>query len=197
MVLTGLYSNTQAQSADLGMFRPNWFEQDVLYIYENIAYYKPLDDHTPADSIVFSKQEQGGVSIISAPPYLMPEHLKLDYDVIWFRVVGVVGEFVEVEMNKETHRTAYLNRNAGEFEYWPDFLLHMSTVEPLKGNTLRIKPLDHAALHIGKYAYLHAVAVQGDWLQIELLDTDLNSNGTAWLRWRAADKLLVSWSLFM
>ncbi|HAE35933.1 MAG TPA: hypothetical protein DCG22_09085 [Bacteroidetes bacterium] len=199
LVLVMLFMLPQAkgQQAGLGMFRPAWFEQPVLYLYGPVEYNKTSQDHTPVDSIVFQVEDGGGVNIISAPPYLVPEHLKLDYDVLWFRVIGITGGFLEVIVNSTNGQTAYIRKDQGSFLYWPEFLTTISTVEPVAGNPLRIKPLDHASEVETEFAFLHAVAARDEWLMVELLDSDLNKISTAWLKWRNSERMLLTWSLFM
>ena len=117
LVLVMLFMLPQAkgQQAGLGMFRPAWFEQPVLYLYGPVEYNKTSQDHTPVDSIVFQVEDGGGVNIISAPPYLVPEHLKLDYDVLWFRVIGITGGFLEVIVNSTNGQTAYIRKDQEVF----------------------------------------------------------------------------------
>jgi len=41
----------------------------------------------------------------------VPEFLKLDYDILYFKVVSVAKEFVEVEVNKQNKQTAFAEKN--------------------------------------------------------------------------------------
>ena len=94
----------------LGMFKPALFENYAFYFYGNINPDKPVYEHSPVDSITFQPVEGGGFAIATAPPWLVPAHLKLDYDILYFRIVSVSDSFVEVIVNETNGQTAYIDR---------------------------------------------------------------------------------------
>ena len=73
--------------------------------------------------------------------------LKLDYDIFQLRAVTIARNWIEVIVNKKTGQTAWVDRNAVEFQHWPDFLLGVFGVEVINAasNPVRIKPLDNAS----------------------------------------------------
>ena len=85
---SGLNNSALTQNTDngLGMFTPNFGEQQELYFYGNPNSEKGILEHTPFYSITFKKAEYGGYDIATVPPCLIPDHLKLDYDLLYFKV---------------------------------------------------------------------------------------------------------------
>ncbi|NJX14240.1 hypothetical protein [Tamlana crocina] len=69
------FQSNESESG-LGMFTPNFSEHMVLYFYGNLNFEKSLMEHSPTDSITFKKAEYGGYEIATAPPWLVPNHLK-------------------------------------------------------------------------------------------------------------------------
>ncbi|MGB1309404.1 MAG: hypothetical protein ACPG6B_10870 [Oceanihabitans sp.] len=88
----------------IGFFKPNYIENPTVYFYGNINLEKELLEHTPQDSIVFTRDTYNNINTSYAPPWLFPEHLKLDYDIFIFKVLGVSSNFVKVEANKTNHQ---------------------------------------------------------------------------------------------
>ena len=132
----------------LGFFRPDFHKNPKLYFYGDPNLEKSVQDHSPADSLVYKNlQEFSNYELIYAPPWLLPEHYKLDYDIFYLKILSVSGNFAEVILNNTTQQTGYVDRGAGEIIYWPDFLLKVFSVEFIPGQeqTIRFKPLDHSA----------------------------------------------------
>ncbi len=180
----------------LGMATPKFYENPVLYFY-NPNLEKSVMEHLPADSIVFKQLETGGLSTTYAPPWLMPRHLKLDYDMFYFKVVSFTPEWMQVEVNRQNGLTRWVARSDVNFHYWPDFLLNVNTTEnpDPKGNPVRVKPLDHAGLENTPHVFMKPVQFQNEWMQVEHLDGNFKTVGKGWIRWRNDGKLLVTYSL--
>ena len=200
-MLTLKTTNAIVQKGDknsgLGMFIPHFSEQSVLYFYGNPHLEKSLRNLTPIDSITFKKSEYGGYDIATAPPWLVPDHLKLDYDLLYFNVQSVTQEFVEVTVNTTNQQTAYVSRYAGKMNYWPDFLLNVHSVEfpdPDKKNIYE-KPLMYAGKISTPYSFMKPLRITNEWMYVELLDNSYQPLGNGWIKWTKEGKLLVRYSL--
>lgn len=184
-------------SMGLGFFKPDLLNQNALYFYGEQSLDKPVNENTPDDSLVFKKTEITNYDLVYAPPWLLPEHYKLDYDIFYLKLISVGNDFVEVSVNDKMHKISFLDRFAGEILYWPEFLLRVNSVELLPGSDqkIRIKPLDYAGEVIIEYDFLKPVLIQDEWMSVELYDQDYNRLGKGWIRWKDDNKLLISYSL--
>ena len=199
---TALLYKTPSKSVDnrsmgLGMFKPNIFNKKTLLFYGNINFEKSILEHQPTDSITFKQKEYGGFDIATAPPWLVPAHLKLDYDILYFNVVSVSESFYEVIVNTTTNRTTYVRKQSGTLLYWPEFLLGVNSVEFINSNTQNIytKPLDHAVKAHQKYSFMRPLSVKQNWMQVLLIDDNFNSVGKGWIKWVQHDKLMITYNL--
>ena len=104
---------------------------------------------------------------------------------------------MEVSVKDKMHKISFVDRFAGEIQYWPEFLLRVNSVELLPGSDqkIRIKPLDYAGEVIIEYDFLKPVLIQDEWMSVELYDQDYNRLGKGWIRWKDDNKLLISYSL--
>lgn len=184
-------------SMGLGFFKPDLISKNALYFYGVQNFDKPVNDHTPNDSLVFRKTELTNYDLIYAPPWLLPEHYKLDYDIFYFKLISVGRDFVEVSVNDKIPMISYLDRYAGEILYWPDFLLKVNSVEllPDSDQKIRIKPLDYAGEVNIKYEFLAPVLIQDEWMMVNLIDDNYTKLGQGWIQWKDNDKLLITYSL--
>jgi len=107
---------------------------------------KKLIEHSPQDSVVFVLDVNRNFTTSYAPPWLLPEHVVLDYGIMYFKIQSVGYDFIKVITNKTSGQKSYLDKNAGEMLFWPEFLLSINSVEFLEGKeqTIKIKPLDYA-----------------------------------------------------
>ncbi|WP_158858866.1 hypothetical protein [Lunatibacter salilacus] len=185
-------------SFGLGMFSPFLSESNPLYFYNNPNLDKALMEHPPVDSITFKKSEYGGFDIATAPPYLVPEHLKLDYDVLYFKALSVTEDFVEIEVNGHSKQTAFVSKSSGMLSFWPDFFLSINSVEFLNSNTqtIYVKPLDHAGKVIQSYSFMKPLLVRQDWMYVTLLNDNFEPVGKGWVKWKENGELLISYSFF-
>ena len=180
----------------LGMVRPDFYNQQVLYFYGNPNLEKSVVEHMPSDSLVFERTELG-TEISYAPPWFVPAHLKLDYEILYLRCLSIQGDFLEVVVNEQTERRAYVERYSTQLTFWPMFLLSMSSVEPLdrEANPVRIKALSHASQNTTPYAFLKPLGISAEWMRVELMSDDFQPLGKGWIRWRANGQLSVRYSL--
>ncbi len=183
-------------SIGMGMVAPR-MQAGPWHFYSKPDADDPL--HRPAivDSLVFANGPHH-LDIASAPPWFVPAHMKLDYDLLLLRAITLSANWVEVVVNEADGRTAWVERAQGELRLWPEFILGVNTVEILDpaANPIRLKPLEHAAiLADGANALLTPVAVQGDWLQVRTHELADRMPPTGWVRWRRGDQLLVHYNL--
>ncbi len=181
----------------LGMARPDFYNKGVLYFYSpNLE--KGVSEHMPSDSLVFSQADHHQYSISYAPPWFYPEHLKMDYEILYLKILSLGRDWIQVEVNKQTKLSTWVAASDVQILLWPEFLLTVFDVENLDpiNNPLRVKPLLHASTFVGiNYSFLSPTMIKESWLKVNLLDEDYNKVGEAWLRWHEEKKLLVSYSL--
>lgn len=184
-------------SMGLGFFKPDLLGKGVLYFYGEQNLDKPVYEHTPDDSLVFRKTEISNYDLVYAPPWLLPAHYKLDYDIFYLKLISVGKDFVEVSVNDQTQKISFLDRYAGEILYWPEFLLRVHSVEllPESDQKIRIKPLNYAGEVNVKYDFLKPVLVQDEWMMVELYDENYTFLGKGWIQWKDDNKLLIAYSL--
>lgn len=203
-IVTAVYSINNSIGTDdpeysmgLGFFKPDLLGNNALYFYGGLNLDKPVFEQTPEDSLVFKKTETSNHDLVYAPPWLLPEHYKLDYDIFYFKLISVGRDFVEVSVNDKTQKISYLDRFAGEILYWPEFLLRVHSIELLSGSEqkIHIKPLDYAGEVNIKYDFLKPVIIQDEWMSVELYDENYVRLGNGWIQWKKNNKLLISYSL--
>ncbi|PNQ75293.1 hypothetical protein C1T31_03940 [Hanstruepera neustonica] len=180
-----------------GMFSPNMFENKALYFYGNLNLEKSLMEHIPTDSITFKKSEYGSFNIATAPPWLVPDHLKLDYDMLYFKVVSVSEDFLEVIVNTSTLQTAYIDKQSGVFKYWPEFLLSVNSVEFIGQNSqkVHVKPLDGAGFVNTNHSFMKPLKVKQSWMYVLLLNNEFETTGKGWIKWKENNQLLITYNL--
>lgn len=185
---------------NMGFFAPNYYENPVLYFYGNINFEKSLMDHTAYDSITFKRNKYNQFEIATAPPWLVPKHEKLDYGMLYFSLVSISEDFVEVIINETNGKTSYLNKRAGNVIYWSDFLLSMHSIEFLrevsgKQEKIRVRPFEASGEVNIPHQFMRALQIKGEWIQVLLLDTNFNSVGKGWIQWKRNGKLLIKYNL--
>lgn len=196
-----LYKNERnpqtKKESGLGMFTPNFYDNKTLYFYGNLTPGKSVQEHMPIDSITFKQREYGGFDIATAPPWLVPDHLNLDYDILYFKVKSVSHDFIQVVVNTTNNQTTFVDRYAGKIKYWPEFLLGVHSVEfpNPESETIYIKPLDHAAKVNTLYSYMRPLYITNTWMHVELQDYDFKPVGTGWIKWIKDGNLLIRYSL--
>jgi hypothetical protein len=181
----------------LGFFKPNFYEYPTLYFYGNVNLEKGIPEHLPMDSVVFMNNELNEFTTSYAPPWLYPEHLKLDYGIIYFKVIGTGFDFLKVEANKSTGQVTYLDKNKGTFISWPEFLMLNNSLvfnEKSEGSVYD-KPLEDAGQIPSQFEFIKPLLIQNEWMYAKLVDKNLVENGKGWIRWKKGKELLVSYVL--
>lgn len=187
----------QESELGLGFFTPDFYTQSVLYFYGMPNLGKPVSEHPPVDSLIFQQSDGHQYKITYAPPWLVPEHLKMDYEILHFKILSINRDFIQIDVNKTNNRFAYVDRNAGTISYWPDFLLNVHSVEfPAdQSQTIRVKPLNYAGQVSVEFEFMKPLQIQNDWMEVELQDGDFQKVGEGWIQWRNEEKLLIEYSL--
>ncbi|MCB0488570.1 MAG: hypothetical protein R2820_10235 [Cyclobacteriaceae bacterium] len=165
-------------------------------------YSKPDFDSAPyqlkaIDSVTFAKGEHY-IDIATAPPWLAPEYIKLDYDQFLFRVVTYSQNWIEVIVNNMNGQTFWVDAQAVEYKDWGTFLTGVVAVEVLDTdkNPIRGKALDQASIIASvQGAQLRPIAVKGDWLMVSTVGLADRIVPTGWIRWKKGDQLLISYSV--
>jgi len=181
---------------EIGIVKLNYFDESVQYFYGQPSFEKTISEQVPMDSIVVEKGENG-INISYAPPWLLPEYMKLDYDILLFKAISTTEEYVEIEVNKMNHQTAYVDKRKVILIYWPEFFMQVFSVElkDPKNNPVRIKPLTHASPMNTAYSFLKPVLVRNQWMKVELVNDAYEKVGLGWIRWNKDGELLIDYSL--
>ncbi|MEZ5059139.1 MAG: phage holin family protein [Saprospiraceae bacterium] len=196
-----LIQNTQVlsdeQEAGMGFFKPNFNASGTLYFYNQPNFEKSLDEHLPQDSMTYLLKRSMGILIDQAPPWLNPVHMKLDYDLLYFKVVSVSEDFLGLIGNEADGKVVYVDRSEGEYFSWTDFLLQINSIEPLnkEKTEVLIKPLEGVSAVNQEYDFLKPVLIKDDWAKVILLNNNFKKNGDGWIRWRKDGKLMIKYSL--
>ncbi|MBB6325557.1 hypothetical protein FHS59_001172 [Algoriphagus iocasae] len=191
---TGKSSSTEI---GLGLFTPNYVENNVLYFYSVQNPDIPIEDNPKLDSITFSLSEHGDFTIQTAPPWLQPEHLKLDYGIIYFKIMQIGKDYILLEGNSTTKTTYFVSKWSGDILYWPEFILSTFMLEFPEGKVqpVRIKPLENASIVQKPVRNMRAISVQDSWVEVEILDDQWSPIDKGWIRWRDESKILIKYSL--
>lgn len=197
IVPTTFSGNSENLPMGLGMVKPDFSNHSILYFYNNPNLQKAVNEHVPFDSLVF-RQTELGYEISYAPPWFVPVIYKMDYDILYLRAQTLHRDFLEVMVNETSGQTAWVNRFNCKLYHWPEFLFMVNTIEPIDpdNNLVRIKPLNHASPVKSEYTFLRPIQVTSEWVKVELLDNNLRHQCSGWIRWKKANMLLITWSLF-
>ncbi|MCG2419030.1 hypothetical protein K8089_08335 [Aequorivita sp. F47161] len=181
----------------LGFFKPNFFQYSTLFFYGNVTLEKSITQHNPVDSLPLGRDQFGDFTLIAAPPWLLPEAMNPSFGIFYFNVKSVSREFIEVEVNKKTGQTAYLNKHIGQLLFWPEFLLSTASIEFLEGKsqTPKIKPLDYAAEVHTPFLKMKPLQVKDEWIQVVLKNQNFQEVDKGWIRWKRDNKLLIKFEL--
>ncbi len=193
------YSNQAEQQQSkmgLGMAAPNFYQNNVLYFYGNPNLERAVNDNAPTDSVVI-KQSEVGFEITEAPPWFVPANLKMDYEILYLRIVSIQYDFIEVVVNETNDQTSFIDRNKSKILFYPEFLLTVNSIEPIhkQDNLVRIKPMSHASPVNVEYDFLQPIRIKQEWIYVELLSDDFKPNGRGWIRWNEDGYLIITYSL--
>jgi hypothetical protein len=191
------FENKTDQSMGMGYFLPNFHEYSVLYFYGELNLEKSLMEHSPIDSITFKRNKYNQFEIATAPPWLVPDILKLDYDMLYFKIESLTQEFAEVIVNEQNKQTSYVSRRAGNTVYWSDFLLGVHSVEfyPNSQEKVQLRPFRPSGTTNTPYEFMRPMRIKGEWMEVVLMDGDFQNVGKGWIQWKRDDKLLIMYNL--
>ncbi|MGA8855104.1 MAG: hypothetical protein WB492_13095 [Christiangramia sp.] len=190
-------ASQREKTMGMGYFLPNFYEDQTLYFYSNPNFEKSLPQHLPLDSITFKRNKYNQFEIATAPPWLRPEILKLDYDMLYFKIESVTNEFVEVIVNTQNNLTYFVNKRSGDVVYWQDFLLGVNSVEffPDSKERIRERPFSESGIINTEYQFLRPIRIKEDWAEVILMNGNFQKVGTGWIQWRRDNKLLIMYNL--
>lgn len=202
LIVTLLARNTQAapmQHGDsemgIGLAKPDFYQHKTIYFYQpNLE--KARDEHSPVDSLQFLQTELG-YTLSYAPPWFYPQHLKLDYDLLYLKIISRTQDWVQVEVNQQTQQRAWLDITQLTLSSWESVLMGAASVTVLDAgaNPLRFKPMGHAAIVPLSGVLYKPVEIRSNWLRIAVYDDAHQLQGYGWVQWRSAHQLLVGYSL--
>ena len=129
-----------------------------------------------------------------APADFFPAYLKGDYQLCWMKGISMTRHRVQVEINKQTGRSLWLDKEALAIHSPAEWILTMNSVDPVlpQDYPLRVKPLDHASPSNldPTDALLTPIEAKGDFIKVEVTKKGL-PQGQAWMRWKKDGQLLV------
>ncbi|MEO0557972.1 MAG: hypothetical protein AAF170_07295 [Bacteroidota bacterium] len=202
--LFALAISASASSQDLplgfGIASPTHLSADrPLYLYSS------ADGHpstaTPLDSLTVSEGPHHA-ELATAPPWLDPEAVRLDYDLLTFRVIALRRYWVEVVVHTRDvrwpPRTMWLDREAVRFVPWAAYLLEIHSIETSEAAPVFASPADPTP-PIGwttAERRLHVLEVRHTWARVALADaTEAEAGPLGWVRWHDGEHLLVQPSI--
>lgn len=178
------------------MAAPSFVTKSCIYLYA--SHHVDSYHQTAYDSLVFTKNEYGSFTFAYAPPWFNPAHVKMDYDLLYLKLLSISNSYVEVEVNQQTGQSAWLQTSDVRVFLWPEFMLNAYAVENPLGekNPLRVKPMAHASLAVTpEYSMMRPVIVSDEWMKVKLYDSNLEEVGEAWLQWRIGNEIIITYSL--
>ncbi|MEM6642656.1 MAG: hypothetical protein AAF616_06730 [Bacteroidota bacterium] len=180
----------------LGFFQPDFFGHARLNFYGQVNLEKSLDEHFPQDSIVFRRSEQG-LQVKYVPPWVLPEHMKLDYGIMFFKVLGYGHDFLQIETNGNSGRYNYVSKTAGRFIPWSEFLISSHALELKDKFKQKIyqKPSVNTATLDMDYSFLKPLFVESEWVKVKLVDENFREVAVGWTAWNDGQNLLIEYSL--
>jgi hypothetical protein len=181
-----------------GFFKPDYFENEKYFFYSPYEKNAWNGGAEPIDSLVIGKNQNGQFTIRYAPSYFFPAIVKLDYDLLMIKVLTSGKFMVEVEINQETGQTVLLDKFSGDLIYWPEFIITINSVEILEKHpqNIRVKPMENASVNPTVYEFLQPIAVRGDWLKVNLTDSNYSILDQGWIKWKSDKQLLIRYNLF-
>jgi hypothetical protein len=167
----------------------------TLRFYSKQQHYELPENVQAIDSLTF-KDSRHFVDIATAPPWFVPQYMKLDYGFLQMIAITVQKDWVEVIVNKTNGQTSWVYRPDVSYATWSDFLLNVQSVELLNPTDFppRIKPMDHASPDesVNANGIFYPVSVKDDWLQVH---PDKEVDHDIWVRWKRDGILLVKYSM--
>lgn len=179
--------------AGLGIVRVRPKPGGALHFYAAPGVGERPADLAPVGTVRFAAA-QPSVGIAEAPPWLVPERLKMDYELFLLRAVSLTPQWVEVIGNATTGETWWVARDDVGISTWPEFLLGVSSVEAFdpEANPVRARPLDGSPVLSSARASVRVLAVTDEWLRVDTSRLADRMPPEGWMRWRRGDRLLVT-----
>lgn len=189
--------NQLTETIGMGLFTPFFSDNKKLYFYSIQNFDKALDQNPILDSITFSYKNPSGIEITTAPPWLQPMHLKLDYGILYFKVIRIGKDYLQIEGNSSTKETYFVSKWSGEVILWPEFILNSFMLEFPEGKNqlIRVKPFDNSSQVLNWSPNLRPISVQGYWVEVEVLNENWKPIDKGWIKWRDETQLLIKYSL--
>lgn len=167
----------------------------TLRFYSKPQHYELPENLQAVDSLTF-KDARHFVDVATAPPWFVPQYMKLDYGILQLVAVTVQKNWIEVIVNKTNGQTFWIYRQDVGYSTWSEFLLNVHSVELLNPTDFppRIKPMDHASPDesVDANGIFYPVSVKDDWLQVH---PDKEVDHDIWIRWKRNGILLVKYSM--
>lgn len=202
IALLGLASPVAAQDLPLGLgiASPMHLSADrPLFFYGSPD--GRANTATPLDSLTV-REGPHHIELATAPPWLDPETVKLDYDLLSFRVVALQRHWVEVVVHARDvrwpPRTMWLDRDAVHFAPWAAFWLEIHSIETPETAPILASPSASgepiAWTEAGRP--LQVLEVRHAWVRVALADaTEAEAGPLGWVRWHDDERLLVTYSI--
>ena len=202
LALVGLATPISAQDLPLGL---GVATPTLLSADRPLFFFASPDGHastaTPLDSLTLSEGPHH-VELATAPPWLDPETVMLDGDLISFRVVALQRHWVEVMVHTREVRwpskTMWLDRDAVRFAPWAAYLLEIHSIETPETAPLVASPSGSGA-PIGQTEAgrpMQVLEVRHGWARVALADaTEAEAGPLGWIRWHDGERLLVRMSI--
>lgn len=179
----------------IGMVSISPEDGKVLRFYSRPQHHELPENLQATDSLTF-KDARHYIDIATAPPWFVPQYMKLDYGMLQLVAVTVQKNWIEVIVNKTNGQTFWVYRHDVGYSTWSEFLLNVHSVELLNPADFppRIKPMDHASpdQSVNPNGIFYPVSVKDDWLQVH---PDHEEGHDVWVRWKRDGILLVSYSM--
>tara|TARA_R110002020_G_scaffold138817_1_gene309317 strand:+ start:659 stop:1345 length:687 start_codon:yes stop_codon:yes gene_type:complete len=186
----------QNKEMNMGFYSPDFINIDKLYFYDVPNRQKISGQETPIDSLTFGKDQYNNYALLSAPTWFQPIHDKLDYAIFYLKLKRLGRDYFEVIVNETTGKTAYVSRESGQAILWPEFLLNIHSVEFISDTQ---KVFDNPNIKSAGRSYdrpfFRSRYIEGDWMEVEILDDDFKVIGRGWIRWKENGKLLINYNL--
>ena len=202
IALLGLASPVAAQHLPLGLgiASPVHLSAD-----RPLFFYGSPDGHastaTPLDSLTV-REGPHHIELATAPPWLDPETVKLDYDLLSFRVVALQRHWVEVVVHARDvrwpPRTMWLDRDAIAFRPWAAYLLEIHSIETAEPAPIYAGPTTDSppirSTEPGRP--LQVLETRHGWARVALADApEAEAGPLGWIRWHDDQRLLVTYSI--
>lgn len=184
------YSLNRKQAIGMGMVKPRMAQNERLYFYD-------IDLNIPIDSVVFT-EEHYNIGIKTAPPWFVPETMKLDYQILFLKAISLRSQWIQVVVNKMNGQLAWVDRASVEYVSWEDFFLSVHSVESIDPilNPIRTKAnAQSSKVNFDQDVILSPYEVKNEWLKVKVYSEDYNELGSGWLRWKKDGQIVVNYSL--